>query len=524
MNKGTTKLLASPILIVSLCAGCSLSGDTALDSPATVTQASSSANVVVRNQTTDFGHPSWLSGGKPAIMPGDLDGDGYGDMVVVEGMCVHILYGAGSLPHVLDTAKTATLVGSSAMNESCLTGYSVEPNGPPVPVQADWLGLVAAGDVDRDGFADFLVFFDGWNSWYKSTATPPATHVVGSYLFYGGPTRLTGRHLLAEASAAFFASAYAPTGLGDVNGDGFADIGALDAGLGLPGPAGTVAVFFGGATRFTGEIALDRAEAHLSGPAGYHGVGLHPAGDLNGDGYADFVVGELKADPPWGCDQLVTRVWIVLGGTGVVGALSLDAMPFIEGGIIGNNSDYAVPLGDLDGDGFDDLAITTCHNRGQTDDPGSDASIIFGRPDLSTLQGPWDVTFPNTGALVSADVDGDGIRDLIVANPSANNGNGVVYIRRGTGTRLSGSIDPTLGSLAIPSSYRRNDSCSSCYNEAVGDWLAVGSDVDGDGLAEILVGASWVQGPDWQPINDPVLGTGHAYLLRGAAIKASLPQ
>ena len=53
MNKN--QLLALPFFIVSLCAGCSLSGDTALDSPATVTQASSPANVVIRNQSTDFG-------------------------------------------------------------------------------------------------------------------------------------------------------------------------------------------------------------------------------------------------------------------------------------------------------------------------------------------------------------------------------------------------------------------------------------------------------------------------------------
>lgn len=184
--------------------------------------------------------------------------------------------------------------------------------------------------------------------------------------------------------------------------------------------------------------------------------------------------------------------------------------------------DFAVPLGDLDGDGFDDLAITTWHNQVQTDDPGFDTNILFGRPDLSTLQVPWDVTFPNTTALVSADVDGDGTRDLIMANPYANNGNGVVYIRRGTGARLSGSIDPTLASLAIPSSYRCTGSCLG-YGEFLGQWLMVGSDVDGDGLADILVGASTT----WNnsvgvPSNDPATNTGHAYLLRGAAIKASL--
>ena len=508
MNKD--KLLASPFFIVSLCAGCSLSGDTALDSPATVTQASSPANVVIRNQSTDFGDVSGIfGGGRPAIMPGDLDGDGYGDMVVVEGFCAHIIYGAATLPHTLDTANTATLVGSSEMQDSC-GGRDLSANHTPA-VQADWLGLVAAGDVDRDGFADFLVFFDGKNDMYESTAT---VHLVGSYLVYGGPTRLAGRHLLAETSAAFFANAYAPTGLGDVNGDGFADIGALDAGPYMPDTAaGTVAVFFGSATRFTGEVPLDQAGARLSIPAGYQfGRGLHSAGDLNGDGYADFLVGKANADAPYNCDQSVTRVWIVLGGTGVVGALSLDTMPFIEGKIVGPYSDYAVPLGDLDGDGFDDLAVSTCHNPGQTDDPGSDTNILFGRPDLSTLQGPWDVTFPNTTALVSADVDGDGIRDLIMANPYANNGNGVVYIRRGTGARVSGSIDPNLGSLAIPSAYR----------EFFGLWLIVGSDVDKDGLADILVGADVATDANGDPINDPLISTGHAYLLRGAAIKASL--
>jgi hypothetical protein len=519
MNKN--QLLALPFFIVSLCAGCSLSGDTALDSPATVTQASSPANVVIRNQSTDFGVGGSAYGvGDPAIMPGDLDGDGFGDMVVVEGPCAHIIYGAGTLPHVLDTATTATLVGSSEMADNCNGEWSSSPTHP-MPVHANWLGLAAAGDVDRDGFADFLVFFDGMNDIDKNTAT---VHLVGAYLVYGGPTRLTGRHLLAEASGAFFANAYAPTGLGDVNGDGFADIGALDKSLDMPDTAaGTAAVFFGSATRFTGEVPLDQAGAQLSIPAGYQfGLGLHSAGDLNGDGYADFVVGTFN-DDLGDCNGLVSRVWIVLGGPKVGGALSLDTVPFIEGKIIGPYSDFAVPLGDLDGDGFDDLAVTTCHNPQQPGALASDTNILFGRPDLSTLPGSWNVTFPNTNALVSADVDGDGIRDLILADPSASNGNGngVVYIRRGTGARLSGSIDPTLGSLAIPSSYRCNGSLVAC-GEFLGRWLMVGSDVDGDGLADILVGANVAKDANGDPINDPLMSTGHAYLLRGAAIKASL--
>jgi hypothetical protein len=121
----------------------------------------------------------------------------------------------------------------------------------------------------------------------------------------------------------------------------------------------------------------------------------------------------------------------------------------------------------------------------------------------------------------TADVDGDGFLDWILGDPSANSGNGTVYILRGSGTRLTGTLDPPQVSLALPSAYKVPARPHE-QGESVGVWLAAGGDVDGDGLADVLVGALATTNADGSPSSDRDSNTGHMVLLRGAALKAAL--
>jgi hypothetical protein len=428
-------------------------------------------------------------------MPGDLDGDGYDDLVFVDGYCVRIAYGSKTWPHKLSTSPMANLVSSAGVAPDCMGMTSTTGEFPYS------FGVASVGDVDRDGYADFLITFQpGIGSSPKDQS--------GSLLVYGGPRRLVGRTLMSEVGGARFLGGARASGLGDVNGDGFADFG------GWVGE--DLVVFFGAARRFAGEVTLDQAGARLSFETGHEFSWVRPVGDFDGDGNADFALARVDAADilTLGCEGLRGRLWLILGGPQLSGTIALDHMPFIDGPIVPIPESDQI-LGDLDGDGLADLAFSTC--QGQT----AIQNVLYGRTDASTLSAPADVTVTGPATFATADVDGDGHLDWILGDPSANSGNGEVYVLRGTGTRLSGAIDPTQGSLQIPSAYKVPARPGE-QGESVGVWLSAGKDVDGDGLGDVLVGAYATHNADGSPSADADSNFGHMILLRGAALKATM--
>src|SRR5262249_19703487 len=150
--------------------------------------------------------------------------------------------------------------------------------------------VASAGDVNGDGFADLIV----------GAPNAVVPNSGASYVVFGQASGFaanidlasldgtTGFKLSGEAAGGNSGSSVASAG--DVNGDGFAD-------LIVGGPrSGASYVVFGQATGFAANIALSSLDGstgfRLSGAAGdFSGGSVASAGDINGDGFADLIVG-----------------------------------------------------------------------------------------------------------------------------------------------------------------------------------------------------------------------------------------
>ena len=164
-------------------------------------------------------------------------------------------------------------------------------------------------------------------------------------------------------------SGIAVSNAGDVNGDGYADM-LIGASLADPGgsQSGQSYVVFGGGDGFAANLEL----SGLDGSNGFRldgidvddqsGLSVSTAGDVNGDGYADILVGAPKADP--GGDSNAGETYLVFGkANGFAASLDLGALDGnngyrLDGIDADDDSGFSVSTaGDVNGDGFDDILV-----------------------------------------------------------------------------------------------------------------------------------------------------------------------
>jgi len=269
---------------------------------------------------------------KNELAAGQLDGAGPSDLVVGESNAttsgltnsgaVYVFFGSSALPALWDM---------SVLSPS-LSIYGAAVN--------DQLGRVALGDVNGDGKLDLVA---------RSTST--------LYVFYGPPH--SGVIDLAEtfSDAMVTGLADGPLAVGDVDGDGHADIIAGNGNQAVVVRGGTL-----GATQTIGAAAA----AHFTGvtPTTLY------AFDWNGDGKADIVIG----------DAFNNRAFLIFGGT-LAGATDiLDRADWvITGEQSGDQFGYSLSSGDLDADGIPDLIIgSRSHTLSNRSDPHfNDAGAVY---------------------------------------------------------------------------------------------------------------------------------------------------
>ncbi len=322
--------------------------------------------------------------GASVASAGDVNGDGFGDIIIgashndaggTDAGRVYIYFGGALMDDTADVIITGTV-----------------PN--------NFFGQVVtgAGDVNGDGFDDVLA------------SAPFDNSVTGiTYIYYGGTSMdaipdvtMTGVNP-GDSFGGPLASA------GDVNGDSFADvlIGAYDA---FSNSTGKAYIYFGG-------VSMDStADVVMNGEMtpDHFGVSVSSAGDVNGDGYSDVIIGSLDNDAG-GTDA--GRAYIFLGGP------SMDAIPDIimTGSAPGDNFGTVSLAGDVNEDGFSDVIVGAIRNDAGGSNAGR-AYIYFGAANMDStadwiFTGEADEDLFGLSVSTPGDVNGDGIADIIVGAP-----------------------------------------------------------------------------------------------------------
>jgi hypothetical protein len=328
----------------------------------------------------------------------DLNGDGYDDLVVGAREqdaygTVYVYYGTAS--------------GLDRSTEVVLSS--------PTAADADFGDSVAsAGDVNGDGYDDLVV-----GARLDSSA---AFEAGAAYLYPGAATGVsssTATRLVASDGASFDAYSETVAGAGDLDGDGYDDV-IVGAPIQDGGGAnrGAAYVYFGSATGIAQatEVKLTASDGASDD---FFGWSVARAGDLDGDGYDDVVVGAHNHDGV-GTNSNSGAAYVCYGAaTGIsssseVKLTASDAAYFDRFGI-------SAATADLDGDGYDDLVIGA-----DLDDDGGASSgsayVYYGAASGIQLSSEEKLTASDAAASARfgfsavglGDHDGDGYDDVMV--------------------------------------------------------------------------------------------------------------
>lgn len=457
---------------------------------------------------------------------GDINGDGLADLVI----------GAPRGDDAGDYAGEAYVIYGKAGLDRGLIDLTFLSAGDGFAIQGYEAGDLAgysvssAGDVNGDGIDDLII-----GAIYGGEAYNGGT----AYVIYGQLGATRGRLDLANLSASegyTLFGAYDGVGIsvsaaGDINGDGIDDLI-----IGAPGAdAGGAFVVYGkaGAPRALVELAslepADGFEIQGENPRDLAGLSVSSAGDVNGDGIGDLIIGAPGADA--GGDG-AGMAYVIFGQTGASrGLLDLSSLAASEGFVIQGDAPFdgagvrVSSAGDVNGDGIDDLIIGATGNDAGGANAGA-AYVIYGRPgatrasiDLSSLSSSDGFVIQGgagdrAGSVSSAgDVNGDGIKDMIIGAP-ANGGYGAAFVIYGQAGSTRGRID--LANLAPGDGFVIQGD-PTYYNTGIS--VSDAGDVNGDGLDDLIVGTHE------PPYDDPIFwddkpppaagGSGAAYVIYG---------
>jgi len=419
---------------------------------------------------------------------GDVNGDGYDDVIV------------GALNYDNDGDDETDPEGRVFVFHGSSSGVDETP---------DWEAAISqelarfghsvstAGDVNGDGYDDVIVgarnyhnyMTDGWGR---------------AFAWYGGPSGLgpDGTASNADWQGDEGHTSEGPPGFGnavstagDVNGDGYDDVIVGVPGYCMSGQwRGAAFVFYGSPTG----LALPVPSWTALGEAPHHQFGnsVSDAGDVNGDGYDDVVIG---CDNYHVLDYVPGKAYVYHGSNTGLGTSPAWAE---EGPVSGADFGCSVSsAGSVNGDQYADIVIGAESYENGASYEGA-AYVYHGSASGVMASAAWGVEGHQSGAYFgysvsgAGDVNDDGYDDLIVGAPYHDGGQaneGRVYVYIGSSSGLDSSADW----------IEERDQSKSRFGGSVAD----AGDVNGDGFGDVVVGA-WMfdnEGPD----------EGHAFVYVG---------
>jgi len=373
--------------------------------------------------------------GRSVSIAGDVNGDGFDDLIIgaPKNNAGGILSGRAYIYFggtVLDNSVDVIMTGGAVNN---YFGRSVS----------------SAGDVNSDGYDDVIVGADGYNSFTGR-----------AYIYYGGASMNSVADIILTGELTGHNFGYSVSGAGDVNNDGFSDVvvGAYAAG----GYTGKAYIYYGGSSM------NNIADVTMAGENSFNdfGYSVSGAGDVNGDGYKDVIIGAYGFNSGFG------RTYIYYGGA----AMDNAADVIMIGGGLGDYFGVSVSnAGDVNDDGYSDVIIGSYGYNSFT----GRAYIYYGGISMDPFA---DVTMTGEstnnqfGYSVSdaGDVNGDGFADVYVGAWAYSTSKGRAYLYYG-GANMNNVVDI----------FMTGDTTLNYFGYSVSG----GGDVNGDGFADMIVGA-----------------------------------
>jgi hypothetical protein len=409
-------------------------------------------------------NPNWDAEGDQALAyfgvsvagAGDVNGDGFGDVIVGEQNRTN---GQSSEGRAYVFFGSAEGLGDSLwIDESDLAGASFGHS------------VATAGDVNGDGYADVIV---GAPSFANGQVTEGRVFVYQGSAF--GPAIEPTWTAESNVIGAQFGISVATAG--DVNGDGLSDViaGAWTYANGNSGEGGAF-VYHGAAA---GLKTYAQWAAESDQVDALFGISVATAGDVNGDGFTDVIVGACGDDFP---EVEVGRAYVYHGSAS--GLLTTAAWT-VESDQDNARFGWSVSTaGDVNGDGFSDVIVgAPLYYNSQTFYSGRTYVYHGSASGLSTtaawmVDGPAQLISFGAGVATAGDVNGDGFSDVVIGAPGYDNGEGDegrAFVFHGSAAGLS----TTAAWHAEPNTIAANFGCS----------VSTAGDVNGDGFSDVIVGA-----------------------------------
>jgi PKD repeat protein len=378
--------------------------------------------------------------------------------------------------------------------------------------------VAPAGDVNGDGFADVIV---------GAPAIAATSPITGQALVYFGSAQGLGAQpaWTASGEAAGDGFGFSVASAGDVNGDGYGDVV-----VGAPAGSGRVAVYHGSAQGLPAEpnwIATSDQEGSKFGFA------VSTAGDFDGDGYSDLLVGAPFYDADQGPDG---GLFFVYYGS-PSGLKAEPGWSLTDEGAWAYMGSSVATAGDLDGDGYADIVVGTARTRENLEETGPSpynlkpgyywAYVYLGAPHqnprparqerLYIFKSQHDAYELNYPATTAGDLDDDGFADIVFGVPASaeddySQRGGWAYLYAGGPDGLLSQDDWRYDHSPWPRWKVGGERHEGYFGAAV---AGVG-DIDGDGRGELCVG-----GPGFRTYGPPV---GQGYLVSGFSAGQPRPQ
>ncbi len=395
--------------------------------------------------------------GAAVARAGDVNGDGYDDVIVGaygydngqtnEGR-VFVYYGSAT--------GLSTTADWTAESDQAYASFGISVN--------------SAGDVNGDGYDDVMIGATGYDNGQMDEGRVFVFHGSAAGLSTTADWTAEGDQVLA-----YFGSAVSTAG--DVNGDGYDDIlvGASQYYNNFDLFEGWAFVYHGSASGLNTTAAWSAEGGQMYA---YFGSAVSTAGDVNNDGYDDIIVGAYGYSNGQSGEG---RTFVYHGSaTGLSAASTWTAESDQAGASFGIAVDTA---GDVNGDGYDDVVIgATGYDNNQTDE--GRAYVYHGSASGLNTTAAWTAESDQASAQMgnavgtAGDVNGDGYDDVIIGAYFYDNGQtdeGLAYAFYGSASGLSASADWTVES----------DQASANFGTSLG----TAGDVNGDGTDDVIVGS-----------------------------------